>query len=147
MYEANHFVRVILQKPLHPMKGTTTESEMKPTFLIFVILGLFYCCWAGKKFKDPDHFLLDGNRAKNFLLHKRNHYCEHRQAYAEKIRENGAASIAIVGLLTSRVSVYEECCREGCNTEEMDENMHPGGFSDHSRAEISRETYVKDCCH
>ncbi|KAM7441652.1 hypothetical protein ABFA07_009298 [Porites harrisoni] len=94
---------------------------MKPTILMFilVIFGLFDCCWARKK--DPEHALLDGNRAKNFLLHRR--------------------LIKSRPLLRPSSSLLEECCHEKCDAEEVRET-----FGSLRNPERSREKYIKENC-
>ena len=56
------------------------------------------------------------------------------------MHELGVTSVPAFTLAT-RVSVYEECCREGCDTEEMYENMYPGGFRVNSRVSTNIAIY------
>lgn len=65
---------------------------------------------------------MDGKQANSFLVQKRN-WCSYVQEYSEMIREGKT------GTFGSSVNVWEECCDEGCDTEEMDENTHPFGHS------------------
>ena len=68
---------------------------------------------------------LDGNDANSFLVQKRDFYCRYVQNQAEMFREGKVGSN-----FGPTVDVYEECCDEGCDSEEMNENMHPHGHSD-----------------
>ncbi len=74
---------------------------------------------------DADNFLLDGNHANSFLVQKRimDYTCSEVQRHSELIRSS----------LTPRVDIYEECCDEGCDAEEFDEDIHPGGYSNSKR--------------
>ena len=71
-----------------------------------------------------DQFLLDGNHANSFLVQKRRADCDYINQYAETMREEK------YGVFRYKVDVHEECCDEGCDKEEMNENMHPTGVSD-----------------
>ncbi|KAL9966287.1 hypothetical protein ACROYT_G024340 [Oculina patagonica] len=113
---------------------------MKRTFLILAVMFLaFDYCWAKKK--DADKILLDGNHAKSFLVKRQwQWYYNYVQNTSEHYRESES------GVWTATLDVHEECCGEICDTEEMDENMHPGEYSDHAKAEVKRENYLTRCC-
>ncbi|XP_078372981.1 uncharacterized protein LOC144656605 [Oculina patagonica] len=115
---------------------------MKRTLLILAMMFLvFDYCWAKKK--DADKILLDGNHANSFLDHKRGvwqNWCYWAQEYAEEMNENKWSGYA------PTVDINEECCGEGCDTEEVNENIHPGGYSNLANAETNREYVMSRCC-
>ncbi|XP_078382805.1 uncharacterized protein LOC144665420 [Oculina patagonica] len=104
---------------------------MKCTFLILAVMFLvFDYSWA--KEKDADKFLLDENHANSFLVQKRN-YCRHVQKISNK------------NILINQ-NVKEECCKEGCDTEEMAE-IYGGQYQNPILAEDLRIEYIVRCCY
>ena len=69
---------------------------------------------------------MDRSQASDFLVnHKRDYWCTGMQKNLEEKRENNSGKVTI----HSTINLNEECCNEGCDTEEMDEKMHPIGYS------------------
>ncbi|XP_078376019.1 matrix metalloproteinase-9-like isoform X1 [Oculina patagonica] len=66
-------------------------------------------------------------------------FCSETQRIAENLRETRSGSFSFWG---STANLQEECCAEGCNTEEIDEVT----FGDEKIAEQNREKYMTQCC-
>ncbi|XP_078372943.1 uncharacterized protein LOC144656594 [Oculina patagonica] len=116
--------------------------NMKRTLLILALMFFVFDYCSAKK-KDADKILLDGNHANSFLVHKRRgwpEWCEYAQEYAEDINESRWGGLA------PTVNINEECCVEGCDAEEVNENILPSGYSDLVRAERNREWVDYRCC-
>lgn len=48
----------------------------------------------------------------------------------------------IKGYALTKDAVKEECCVEGCSTEEMDENIHSLFYSDHAKVRTNMYNHV-----
>lgn len=91
--------------------------------------------WSAFVPTDADHMLLDENHAKSFL--KRDN-CQYYQEKAEEVHERQGG---VKGFFISKADLKEECCGEGCNAEEMYENMHQKEERSYERVRV-KPTYL-----
>ena len=52
------------------------------------------------------------------------------------MREQNNSGAALINPFTSTINVYEECCNEKCDTEEMNEIINPPLHSDLKRVSV-----------
>lgn len=94
---------------------------------------------------DADHFLLDENRANRFLeVHKRGGELNMCPFAWEFHNEAGISSFPykLNPLSLTQFAVKEECCVEGCDTEEMDEIIFKLFYSDHAYVSTNMYSHV-----
>ena len=75
---------------------------------------------------------MDKNHAKTFLLKRDT--CEYVQELTKKMHKQALGDFTSP---SEAANVHEECCAEGCDTEEMDENVHPALYSNSAAVRIS----------